>query len=66
MKDVWFVVYETSYDTVLLKEVITKFVGGFPEKKDAQAFLKLKKREKADFIKRGWISFFIEERPLFR
>ena len=61
----WFVIYEKSYDPDTLKEVITQFVGGFLEKKDAQAFLKLKKREKADLIKRGWISFFVEKRPLF-
>ena len=66
MKDIWYVVYETSYDVDSLKEVLTNFVGGFPEEEDAQAFLKLKKREKADLIKRGWIKFFIEERPLFR
>ncbi len=63
--DVWFVVYEIFFNTDSHEQVLTHFVGGFPEERDAQAFLKLKKREKADSIKRGWTDFFIEVRPRF-
>ncbi len=66
MDEKWYVVYETSHDVDSLDPIITHFVGGFLEEKDAKAFLKLKKREKADSIRRGWISFFIEERPKYK
>lgn len=66
MNDKWYVVYETSHNTDTLDPVITHFVGGFLEEKDAKAFLKHKKRENAYSIRKGWISYFIEARPKYK
>lgn len=65
MKDVWYVVYESCYNSDSPDPIITNFVGGFVDEKDAKAFLKMKKREKADSIRKGWTSFSIQVRPLF-
>lgn len=66
MNDKWYVVYETSHDVDTLDPILTSFLGGFVNKKDAERFLRTKKRENEDRFRKGWISFFIEVRPLFK
>lgn len=66
MKDVWYVIYEVMHDCDTLEPELTQFVAGFAKEKDAKAFLKLKKRENAYSISKGWRSYFIEKRPLFK